>query len=89
MRINNYINYGMCKYENNISPFDAYKLGDVVINKENEIGVVIQIHDPNDFRTDMFGNASASEVRRATDEEIKKYRQNIHNEGNFTHKKTA
>ncbi len=80
MNITNYENYGMVIYH-------TFKLGDVVINNENEIGVVIQIHDQFEFRTDMFGNTSNDEVRMATDKEIKKYRPNILNEGSFKHNK--
>ena len=87
MNIKNYINYGMCIYENNISAKDDYKLGDVVINKENEIGVIIQMHSTGDFRTDMFGNASSSEVRLSTEDEIKLYRPKIWDEGTFNHNK--
>ena len=85
MNIKNYINYGMCIYESNVTGKDDYRLGDVVINKENEIGVIIQMHESNEFRTDMFGNASTSEVRLATDEEVGQYRPNILEEGNFKH----
>ena len=49
-------------------------LGDVVINEHNEIGVIIQIHEEGEYRTDMFGNCSISEIRPATLEEITKYR---------------
>jgi len=86
MNIKNYINYGMCIYDNTITENDAYKLGDVVINDEYEIGVIIQIHTPNEFRTDMFGNSSSGEVRKATDMHIKRFRPNILNEGAFEHK---
>lgn len=83
MNIPNYGNYGCFPYISRVSPLDKYKLGDVVINQNNEIGVVIQMHDSFEFRTDMFGNTSNDEVRLATDEEIKKYRPNILNEGKF------
>lgn len=64
--------------------YDSYKndskfqLGDVVIKiNDNEIGVVIQTHKDGDFRTDMFGNASDSECRIATLEEINKFRKEL------------
>jgi hypothetical protein len=61
---------------------NPYQLGDVVIKEKeyltdniiNEIGVVLQVHDDNELRTDMFGNEDISMLRLATDEEIKKYR---------------
>jgi len=57
---------------------DNCQLGVVVYKpSERSIGVVIQTFSDGDFRTDMFGNASASEVRFATLEEIKKYRPDL------------
>jgi len=85
MKIANYINYGMCIYENKLSCNDKYKLGDVVINDDKFIGVIIQIHSRSEFRTDMFGNTSDSETRIASDEEINQYRPNILKEGKFKH----
>lgn len=85
MNLKNYLNYGMCIYQNTITGFDKYHLGDVVINNYNEIGVIIQVHSATEFRTDMFGNSSVDEVRMATDDEIKAHRPNIASEGHFTH----
>lgn len=85
MRLENYVSYGMCLYDNHISKNDTFKLGDVVINNDDEIGVIIQVHSPLEFRTDMFGNTSDEEVRLATDTEIAAYRPNILQEGNFDH----
>lgn len=55
-----------------------YNLGDVVIgasdDNQNEIGVVIQVHDEFELRTDMFGNASINEIRIATIDEVETYR---------------
>ncbi len=88
MNLKNYINYGMCIYESHVTGLDKYKLGDVVINDENEIGVIIQMHSQDEFRTDMFGNTSTGEVRIATEVEIYLYRPNILKEGNFKHQLT-
>lgn len=89
MRIENYVNYGMCIYESAVTGKDAYQLGDVVINQYNEVAVVIQVHSPVEFRGDMFGNFSDSEVRFATDREIKLYRPTILQEGDFKHEAAA
>ena len=75
MNIKNYKDYAAFDYEQSECP--NYNLGDVVINDSNEIGIIIQIHDEDEYRTDEFGNVSSSEIRMATDEEIKKYRPNI------------
>lgn len=58
---------------------DPFQLGDVVINNENEIGVIIQKHGGNEYRTDMFGNCSISEIKMATDSQISKYRSELLN----------
>lgn len=75
----------MCLYVSTVTGKDKFKLGDVVINKENEIGVVIQIHGDGDLRTDMFGNEWEGNLRMATNAEIEKYRPNILKQGNFKH----
>jgi hypothetical protein len=85
MNIPNYKNYGFTIYESSVRATDQYKLGDIVINKENEIGVIIQIHSANEFRVDMFGNTSTDEVRLATQDEVNTYRPNVLNEGTFKH----
>lgn len=60
------------------SEHNPYKQGDVVLNpRTNEIGVVLQVHDPYDIRTDMFGNCSLFEVIMADEEEISMHRPDI------------
>ncbi len=75
MRVKNYRDYALNAYVSVQCPI--YKLGDIVINKENEIGVIIQIHERGEYRTDMFGNCSINEIRKATTHEIETYRPNI------------
>jgi hypothetical protein len=53
------------------SPFN---IGDVVINSENEIGVILAIYDRGEVRTDMFGVVSENEIRLAIIQEIIAYR---------------
>ena len=69
---------------NSIKCKNPFKLGDVVIKPKdydgtecNEIGVVIQIHDENELRTDMFGNEDISILKKATKKEIKKFRKDL------------
>jgi hypothetical protein len=74
----------------NLNTNKNFQLGEVVITVidadnsfvdiGNPIGVVIQLHDDGDCRTDMFGNCSSSEVRLATLDEIKEYRENLIND---------
>lgn len=85
MRQANYINYGMCIYQSIVTGKDDYQLGDIVINEENEIGVIIQMHSISEFRTDMFGNSSSLEVKMATKEQIKAYRPNLKKQAHFIH----
>jgi hypothetical protein len=79
----NHKNYALFNYVS-VECENPFKLGDVVIKPNdwdgtecNEIGVVIQIHDENELRTDMFGNEDISMLRMATDEEIKNFRKNL------------
>ena len=59
----------------------TYQLGDVVTKESEdgiEIGVVIQLHEGGDFRTDMFGNASPNgEISLSTIDEVERYRNEI------------
>jgi hypothetical protein len=60
----------MCEY-NQTQCANPFELGEVVIHKETkEIGVVIQIHDEQELRVDMFGNACCDEIRLATVEDL-------------------
>jgi hypothetical protein len=63
---------------------NPFRRGDVVFRVTDEaggdcpeIGVVLQVHDEYELRTDMFGNADASELKLATKEEIVKFRPNL------------
>jgi hypothetical protein len=70
----------MFDYEN--EPCMTYQLGDVLLkNYEDsdrpEIGVVIQTFSDGDFRTDMWGMSSYSEVLRAKLSDVKEYRPDL------------
>lgn len=72
MKVNDHTKYCHFEYESDMSNTN-FQLGDIVTKVSEdgiEIGVVIQLHDDGDFRTDMFGNASPSEVTLSTFEEI-------------------
>jgi hypothetical protein len=84
LKVRNYEQFKCFNYENEPSP--NFQLGDIVF-KENkgtgdspEIGIVIQTFSDGDFRTDMFGMASESEVIPASFSHIKKYRPSIMDE---------
>ena len=60
---------------------NPFKRGDVVFRVTDEagdeypeIGVVLQVHDEYELRTDMFGNADVSELKLATADEILRHR---------------
>ena len=53
----NHNKYRLFEYENNPSKDDEFILGEVVHKQDSgEIGVIIQCHGNNEYRTDMFGN---------------------------------
>ena len=82
LKVKNHKEFCFFEYESETSP--TYQLGDVLTKdysrlyenseQEPEIGVVIQTFDDGDFRTDMWGMGSTSEVTPSTILEIKKYR---------------
>lgn len=85
MNLPNYLDYALFDYENNVSKDDDFQLGDVVIKELdwdgstiNEIGVIIQVHSKDEFRTDMFGNCGTHELRLATSFEIEAHRPTLH-----------
>jgi hypothetical protein len=74
----NYISYCRFDYTSNISKKDKYKLGDIVFHiKQQEVGIIIQIQDTDNFRTDMFGNTHCSEIRLATQNDIDMFRPEV------------
>ena len=76
MKVKNHKEFAAFDY-NQFEGEMQYNLGDIVTKispDETEIGVVIQIHDENELRVDMFGNASLSEITLSTKEEITKHR---------------
>jgi len=84
MKVKNEKKYAMFDYDDGHSgdhTKNPFQRGDVVFKELdsldepcNEIGVVLQVHDEYELRTDCFGNASISEIRLATKEEVVKYR---------------
>ena len=91
MNLPNFMAYCPMFYQstgNGISK-NGIALGDVVIDKDNNIGIVIQIKAWEDqVRLDLGDNCIVGEktIRLATDEEIAKYRPNILKE-NFNEEK--
>lgn len=86
MKVKDHLKYRRFDYVSTDEP-TYYELGDIVVKDPHpdysepddkpEIGVVIQVHDKNELRTDMFGNASISEIRIATIEEVLMYRKDL------------
>ena len=67
-----YRNYALFDYNSTTTPKDKFKLGDVVKNEDGEIGVIIQVHNPDEFRTDQWGNCSSSEIVLAEQKDLNK-----------------
>jgi hypothetical protein len=79
MRVKDHLKFCKFDYESYLTN-PNFKLGDIVTKRtpdETEIGVVIQLHDDGDVRTDMFGNASPTELTLSTIPEIKQYRSKL------------
>jgi len=65
MKVIDHKMFAMCEYIQNPSATDKFELGDIVINDKNEIGVIIQCHGNDEYRTDMWGNCSSTEIKMA------------------------
>ena len=90
MRLNDK-DYALFDYEDGhgccgIPSDNPFRRGDVVIKHVdytgeecNEIGVVLQVHDSDELRTDMFGNESICRLRIATNKEIQAHRNELLN----------
>ena len=79
MKVKDHKKFFCFDYESDISNTN-FELGNVVTKESEdgiEIGVVIQLHSDGDFRTDMFGNASPSEVTLSTMNEVERYRNEL------------
>lgn len=76
MRLN-HKEFALFHYEQNPSKTDKFKLGDVVINEEKEVGVILQCHGNDEYRTDMFGNCCLSEIKKASPLQITLYRPSL------------
>ncbi len=73
MKVKNHKDFAMCEYEQTVCD-NPFKLGDVVYNHLFQIGVVIQIHNENELRTDMFGNACVTGLNYPSEAEVKELR---------------
>ena len=80
LKVNDHNRYRHFDYEN--EPSNTYQLGDGLLKRYDdesspEIGVVIQTFSDGDFRTDMWGMSSYSEVLRAKLSDVKEYRPDL------------
>jgi hypothetical protein len=79
MKVKDHLKFSRFDYKSDMSN-TSFQLGDVVTKVSEdgtEIGVVIQLHEDGDFRTDMFGNASPSEVTLSTVIEVTLFRKEL------------
>ncbi len=79
MKVNNYKDFACFDYTSTAEK-TRFELGDIVTRVSTdgtEIGIVIQIHDSHELRTDMFGNCSTDEISMSTNEEILKFRKSL------------
>lgn len=79
MKVKDHKKFCRFDYESDMSN-TSFQLGDIVTKSSEdgtEVGVVIQLHEDGDFRTDMFGNASPSEVTLSTVIEVTLFRKEL------------
>jgi hypothetical protein len=81
MKVPNWKKYAMCDYSLHSFKSNNFEVSDIVINEDNEIGVIIQIRDNDEYRTDMFGNCCTSEIKLATEQQINEFRPNVMTDG--------
>jgi len=84
MRVKNHLKFCCFQYLSSLTP-TKFVLGEVVTIIDNKdmvgaVGVVIQIHDDGDVRTDMFGNYHVEGLRLSTLDEVKEHYPQILNE---------
>ena len=73
MKVIDHTKFAMCDYNQTVCN-NPFELGDIVIHKESkDIGVVIQIHDEQELRVDMFGNECIDNLRLATVEDLNQW----------------
>lgn len=85
MKVTNHKEFAYFDYESVEST--KYKLGDILCkypdilsDEKPEIGVIIQIHDELEFRTDMWGNSCDSDlITEATIKQIERFRPDLLN----------
>lgn len=78
MKVKNHLDFALFDYKS--APSDFYQLGDIVINRENEIGVILQTYNSTEYRTDQFGNCDYGELYLATLDEIRQFRPELEKE---------
>jgi hypothetical protein len=81
MRVKDHLKLCCFQYLSSLKP-TKFVLGDVVTitDDRKRVGVVIQIHDDGDVRTDMFGNYHIDGLRLSTLDEVKEHYPQILNE---------
>ena len=82
--------FALFDYNQNPAIDDTFQLGDVVLSKDNEVGVIIQCHGNEEYRTDQFGNCCyspepehSSLIGRADDANILMIRPSLFNYKNL------
>ena len=81
MRVKNHKDFACCEYNQNTDCKDIRKLGQIVHKLDDDgdeyIGVIIQVHENDEFRADMFGNCGSDEITIAKMSDIKRLRPNL------------
>ena len=81
MRVKNHKDFACCEYNQNTDCKDIRKLGQIVHKLDDDgdeyIGVIIQVHENDEYRVDMFGNCGSDEITIAKMCDIKRLRSNL------------
>ena len=81
MKVEHHWKFARFDYNQNEDCKDIRKLGQVVYKKDSdnteEIGVIIQVHENDEYRTDKFGNCCSDEISVAKMCDIRRLRPDI------------
>lgn len=67
MIIENYLEYGCFDYESELSEVNGFKLGEVVIDQELHVGIILQIFSDGDVRCNSNGVCSSDHLKKCSD----------------------
>ncbi len=80
MKVLNTISFSCFQYKTPENHGNRFDVGDIVFREDSEeVGVVLQVFNHDELRTDMFGNHNAHLMNLATKEQISEHRPKLLN----------